>query len=67
MYKIHATAVQKYAQESADNMSDVALMTVLSIRQPWLNIGFQLKDVRDNRSEAKSLWGGKKKTYQFTI
>jgi hypothetical protein len=65
MYKIHATAVQKYAQESADNMSDVALMTVLSIRQPWLNIGFQLKDVRDNRSEAKSLWGGKKKTYQY--
>ena len=65
MYKIHATAVQAYSQVSADNLADVALMTVLSIRQPWLNIGKQLADVRANRLEAKSLWGGKKKTYTY--
>ena len=65
MYNIHGVQVQNYAQQSADNMADVTLMTVLSIRQPWLNIGAQLKDVRTNKSSAKSLWGGKKKTYQY--
>ena len=65
MYNIHGIQVQNYAQISADNMADVTLMTVLSIRQQWLNIGKQLKDVRANKSNAKSLWGGKKKTYQY--
>jgi len=65
MYNIHGIQVQNYAQQSADNMADVTLMTVLSIRQPWLNIGSQIIDVRTNKASAKSLWGGKKKTYQY--
>lgn len=65
MYQDHAIKVQQYSQLSADNMADVTLMTVLSIRQPWLNIGKQILDVRTNRIEAKSLWGGKKKTYSY--
>lgn len=65
MYNNHARSVQQYAQRSASNLSDVALMTVLSIRQPWLNIGNQMIDVRTNKHNAKSLWGGKKKTYEY--
>ena len=65
MYINHATAVQQYAQVSASNLSDVTLMTVLSIRQPWLNIGNQMIDVRTNKLGAKALWGFKKDTYIY--
>jgi biopolymer transport protein ExbD len=65
MYNIHAKQVQQYAQKSASNMADVALMTVLSIRQPWMLVGKQLQDVRTNKALAKSLWGGKKNTYLY--
>ena len=65
MYINHATAVQQYAQVSASNLSDVTLMTVLSIRQPWLNIGTQMIDVRTNKLGAKALWGFKKDTYIY--
>ena len=65
MYQDHAVAVQQYAKESASNLSDVTLMAVLSIKQPWLSIGNQLKDVRTNRLEAKALWGFKKATYIY--
>jgi hypothetical protein len=65
MYQDHAVAVQQYAKESASNLSDVTLMAVLSIKQPWLSIGNQLKDVRTNRLEAKALWGFKKDTYIY--
>ena len=65
MYEVHAVAVQQYAQKSASNLSDVTLMAVLSIKQPWLSIGNQLKDVRTNRLEAKALWGFKKATYIY--
>jgi hypothetical protein len=67
MYKIHAVNCQQYAQRSPDNLADIILMAVLSIRQPWLNIGEQLRDVRTNKQEAKSLWGGKKKTYKYVM
>ena len=65
MYQDHAVAVQQYAQVSASNLSDVTLMTVLSIRQPWLNIGTQMIDVRTNKLGAKALWGFKKDTYIY--
>ena len=65
MYQDHAIEVQRFAQQSADNMCLVTLMTVLSIRQPWLNIGKQLQDVKANKLEAKSLWGFKKSTYSY--
>ena len=65
MYQDHAVAVQQYAQVSASNLSDVTLMGVLSIRQPWLNIGNQMIDVRTNKLGAKSLWGFKKDTYIY--
>jgi len=65
MYINHAIAVQQYAQVSATNLSDVTLMGVLSIRQPWLNIGTQMIDVRTNKLNAKSLWGFKKDTYIY--
>ena len=65
MYQDHAIAVQQYAQVSANNLSDVTLMGVLSIRQPWLNIGNQMIDVRTNKLGAKSLWGFKKDTYIY--
>ena len=65
MYINHAVAVQQYAQVSASNLSDVTLMTVLSIRQPWLNIGTQMIDVRTNKLGAKALWGFKKDTYIY--
>ena len=65
MYINHAVAVQQYAQVSASNLSDVTLMGVLSIRQPWLNIGNQMIDVRTNKLSAKALWGFKKDTYIY--
>jgi len=65
MYKIHAIAVQEYAQRSADNMADVILLVVLSIQQNWLGVGDQLADVRKNKSDSKFLWGNKGKTYKY--
>ena len=65
MYINHATAVQQYSQVSASNLSDVTLMGVLSIRQPWLNIGEQMIDVKTNKLNAKALWGFKKDTYIY--
>ena len=60
MYQNHAVKVQQYAQLSASNLSDATLMAGLSIRQPWLNIGKQMIDVKTNKLKAKSLWGFKK-------
>ena len=65
MYQDHAVLVQQYAQESASNLSDVTLMAVLSIKQPWLSIGQQMLDVKANKLEAKSLWGFKTSTYIY--
>lgn len=65
MYKIHAKAVQEYAQRSADNMADVILMVVLSIQQNWSGVGDQLKDVRENKADSRFLWGNKGKTYKY--
>ena len=65
MYKIHAKAVQEYAQRSADNMADVILMVVLSIQQNWSGVGDQLKDVRENKVDSRFLWGNKGKTYKY--
>jgi len=65
MYQDHAVAVQQYAQVSATNLTNVNLMAVLSIRQPWLNIGQQMLDVKANRLGAKALWGFKKDTYTY--
>lgn len=65
MYKTHAIACQQYAQRSAENMSDVVLMVVLSIQQNWLGVGDQLADVRKNKSESRFLWGNKANTYRY--
>ena len=65
MYQNHAVKVQQYAQLSASNLSDATLMAGLSIRQPWLNIGKQMIDVKTNKLKAKSLWGFKKDTYTY--
>ena len=53
MYKIHAVKCQQYAQRSANNMADVALMVSLSIQQNWLTVGDQLADVRKNKTDSK--------------
>ena len=67
MYNIHAKAVQDYARLSSDNLSDVILMVVLSIQQPWYAVGDQLKDVKRWGIGSKFIWGNKIKTYNFLI
>tara|TARA_R100000278_G_scaffold91020_1_gene69375 strand:- start:1771 stop:2385 length:615 start_codon:yes stop_codon:yes gene_type:complete len=67
MYNIHAKAVQDYARLSSDNLSDVILMVVLSIQQPWYTVGDQLKDVRRWGIGSKFIWGNKIKTYNFLM
>jgi len=66
MYKIHAVKCQQYAQRSANNMADVALMVSLSIQQNWLTVGDQLADVRKNKTDSKYLtWEMKRNTYEY--
>ena len=63
MYKVHAKAVQDYSRLSSDNLSDVILMVVLSIQQPWYSVGEQLKDVKKLGRDSRFIWGNKIKTY----
>jgi hypothetical protein len=63
MYKIHAKAVQDYSRLSSDNLSDVILMVVLSIQQPWYSVGEQLKDVKKLGRDSRFIWGNKIKTF----
>ena len=67
MYNIHAKAVQDYSRLSSDNLSDVILMVVLSIQQPWYAVGDQLKDVKRWGIGSKFIWGNKIKTYNFLM
>ena len=67
MYNIHAKAVQDYSRLSSDNLSDVILMVVLSIQQPWYDVGDQLKDVKRWGIGSKFIWGNKIKTYNFLM
>ena len=67
MYNIHAKAVQDYSRLSSDNLSDVILMGVLSIQQPWYAVGDQLKDVKRWGIGSKFIWGNKIKTYNFLM
>ena len=63
MYNIHAKAVQDYSRLSSDNLSDVILMVVLSIQQPWYAVGNQLKDVKKLGRDSRFIWGNKIKTF----
>ena len=67
MYNIHAKAVQDYSRLSSDNLSDVILMVVLSIQQPWYAVGDQLKDAKRWGIGSKFIWGNKIKTYNFLM
>ena len=40
-------------------------MVVLSIQQPWLSVGDQMADVKQNGLDSKFLWGNKRKAYTY--
>ena len=65
MYRTDAVNCQNYAQKSADNMSDVILMVVLSIQQPWWSVGDQMVDARANGESSRFIWGNKLSTYKY--
>ena len=65
MYITHAKAIQNYAKQSSDNLVDVITMVVLSIQQPWLSVGDQMADVKQNRLDSKFLLGNKRKAYTY--
>jgi hypothetical protein len=65
MYKKHATEIQKFAQQSANNLESVIVMVVLSIQQNWSSVGGQLKDVKQNGEGSRYLWGNKALTYKY--
>lgn len=65
MYITHAKAIQNYAKQSSDNLVDVITMVVLSIQQPWLSVGDQMADVKQNGLDSKFLWGNKRKAYTY--
>ena len=60
-------ASKDYSRLSSDNLSDVILMVVLSIQQPWYAVGDQLKDVKRWGIGSKFIWGNKIKTYNFLM
>ena len=65
MYINHAKAIQDYAKQSSDNLVNVITMVVLSIQQPWLSVGDQMADVKQNGLDSKFLWGNKRKAYAY--
>jgi hypothetical protein len=65
MYINHAKAIQDYAKQSSDNLVNVITMVVLSIQQPWLSVGDQMADVKQNGLDSKFLWGNKRKAYTY--
>ena len=65
MYINHAKAIQDYAKQSSNNLVDVITMVVLSIQQPWLSVGGQMADVKENGLDSKFLWGNKRKAYTY--
>ena len=64
-YYKHIESVNKYAQRSPDQLFNVAVMVLLSIRQQWSTIGEQMRDVEKHGEDSKYLFGFKKTGYRY--
>ena len=57
--------INQYCRESAHNTSDMIMMVVLSIQQPWHSVGKQMRDYRALGESSRFVWGNKLKTYHW--
>jgi len=65
MYKTHGIACQIFSQRSAINLSKVVTVDSLSIKQPWSQIGKQVKSVEELGVDSPYLFGFKRETYLY--
>ena len=65
MFKEHQPQIAQYACKSPDNMCRVIDMVLLSIQQPWHNVGNMLKDVDEKGSESSFLFGSKRPGFEY--
>ena len=65
MFIEHQPQIAEYAIKSPDNMCRVIDEALLSIQQPWHNVGTMLKDVDDTGIESKYLFGSKRPGFEY--
>ena len=58
----HNPLINRYAQEGWENLVRMIMMAVLSIQQPWHNVGVQMYDYKDKGLGSRFVWGNKRKT-----
>jgi hypothetical protein len=64
MFERDQLEIENWAH-TPERMVDVATMVLLSIRMQWVGVGNQMRDVRANGANAKSLWGFKRAGYVY--
>ena len=65
MYASHGPKLAKFGRANADNMAEVAVFVLLTIRQPFERVPAQMAEVRERKGEAASLFGSKRDGYLF--
>jgi len=61
----HNPLINRYAQESPENLQDMVMMTALSVQQPWYQVGAQMYDYRQKGMRSRFVWGNKRSTLRW--
>jgi hypothetical protein len=64
-FKKHNPLINAYAQESSENLQDMVMMVVLSIQQPWYQVGIQMVDYKAHGLDSRFVWGNKSNTLKW--
>ena len=64
-YDAHNLAINKFAQSSPERFKLMIIMVVLSILQPWIQVGNQLYDWRLKGIRSRFLWDNKKDAAKY--
>jgi hypothetical protein len=64
-YETDVPAIAAFARASADNMGEVCMFVVLSIREPFERMRTHMRDMRAHGARSRTLWGFKAQSYEY--
>ena len=64
-FDAHNLAINKFSQSSPERFKLMIIMVVLSILQPWSQVGIQLYDWRLKGIRSRFLWDNKKDAAKY--
>jgi len=64
MYMADQREIERWCK-NPDKLLTVGTMVLCSIRQPWVGVGIQVQDVKQNGSASTCLWGWKRAGYIY--